>query len=101
MEQGRFAELLAALRSLAEACEAFRLGLGYFEANWHPIWRQIKTSIRSEVSAALHKKGIEPTESKIRHASHFILPRIKEDQRFQRRLRCHHESARLAGCYAP
>ena len=33
LEQGRFAELLAALRPPAEECEAFRLGLGYFEAN--------------------------------------------------------------------
>ena len=33
LEQGRFAELLAALRPHAEECEAFRLGLGYFEAN--------------------------------------------------------------------
>ena len=33
LEEGRFAELLAALRAHVEECEAFRLGLGYFEAN--------------------------------------------------------------------
>ena len=33
LEEGRFAELLATLRPHVEECEAFRLGLGYFETN--------------------------------------------------------------------
>lgn len=71
------------------------------QRDWDAIWRQVDSSARSEVAAALRKRGIEPTESKVRHAGNFILQRIKEDQRFQRRLRRHHESARRAGCYTP
>lgn len=71
------------------------------QRDWDAIWRQVESSARSEVAAALRKRGIEPTESKVRHAGNFILQRIKEDQRFQRRLRRHHESARRAGCYTP
>ena len=33
LEEGRFAELLAELRPHVEECEAFRLGLDYFQAN--------------------------------------------------------------------
>lgn len=71
------------------------------ERDWDQVWSQIESSIRSEISAALRSTGIEPTESKIRHACNFILQRIKDDQRFQRRLRRHYDSARRAGFYPP
>lgn len=40
---------------------------------------QVESSARSEVAAALRKRGIEPTESKIRDAGNFVLRHIKED----------------------
>lgn len=63
------------------------------------IWANVEGAAKKSIESALRERGVEPSETKVRHAFEYIMPQINADQSFLGRMERYHQSARRAGFY--
>lgn len=64
------------------------------------IWANVEAAAKKSIDSALRKRGVEPSETKVRHAFEYIMQQINADQSFLGRTERYHQSARRAGFYS-
>ena len=72
---------------------------GIIQRDRNMIWANVEAAAKKSIESALRECGVEPSETKVRHAFEYIMQQINADQSFLGRMERYHQSARRAGFY--